>query len=161
MEMSGRCFTTFEEIRTKMTNHSSIDTASGKELAFGGVLFDEQRRILLRSPRGDFGGDRWTFPKGRPNPGETPEATALREVLEETGYKATIICEVPGTYEGDVTSNRYFIMHVLGEQGSFDSETEEVRWVTYDEAVALIDQKVNRKRERDLAVIRAASEAYP
>ena len=27
----------------------------------------------------------WTLPKGTPNPGETTEATALREVREETG----------------------------------------------------------------------------
>jgi 8-oxo-dGTP pyrophosphatase MutT (NUDIX family) len=45
----------------------------------------EKKRVLLRRPRGDFDGYVWTFPKGRPEPGETPELAALREVKEETG----------------------------------------------------------------------------
>ena len=33
----------------------------------------------------------WSFPKGRMEPGETPEQTALREVFEETGYRIRLI----------------------------------------------------------------------
>jgi len=29
----------------------------------------------------------WTLPKGRPKPGETPEDTAVREAMEETGFR--------------------------------------------------------------------------
>jgi 8-oxo-dGTP diphosphatase len=136
------------------------NSESGKALAYGGVLFDAQDRVLLRSPKGQFGGDRWTFAKGRPNEGETPEAAALREVLEETGYRATIVCQIPGSFDGDVTATRYFVMRPIGEPGAFDKETEEVRWVSYDDAIALIGQKENRKSGRDLAVIHAAREAY-
>lgn len=32
----------------------------------------------------------WSFPKGRLEPGETSEATALREVQEETGYACVL-----------------------------------------------------------------------
>lgn len=37
------------------------------------------------------GGRVWAFPKGRVDPGETLEQTAVREVLEETGHEAAII----------------------------------------------------------------------
>lgn len=33
----------------------------------------------------------WAFPKGRVDPGETLEQTAVREILEETGHRASII----------------------------------------------------------------------
>ena len=32
----------------------------------------------------------WTLPKGTPNPGETTEETAIREVSEETGLQVRI-----------------------------------------------------------------------
>jgi hypothetical protein len=67
-----------------------------KGYGFGGVLIDEQGRVLLREPTNHFGGYVWTFPKGGSERGETPEATALREVLEETGYEAEIVCRLPG-----------------------------------------------------------------
>src|SRR5438067_5755498 len=35
--------------------------------------------------------DDWTLPKGKPNPGESPLETALREVREETGYSARVL----------------------------------------------------------------------
>jgi 8-oxo-dGTP pyrophosphatase MutT (NUDIX family) len=134
---------------------------NGKHLAYGGVVFNSRGEVLLRSPKGGYGGDRWTFPKGRPNNGETEEAAALREVREETGYDARIICALSEGYDGDVTTTYYFVMESTGEPGPFDSETEEVRWVSHSGAVALIDQSVNRKRKRDLAVLKAAFEVRP
>ncbi|WP_153117681.1 NUDIX domain-containing protein [Rhodocyclus tenuis] len=52
----------------------------------------------------------WSFAKGRPDPGETPEQTALRETREETGVEATIVCPIPGEFVGGTTINRYFLM---------------------------------------------------
>lgn len=42
-----------------------------------GVSFSERE--------GHYNGRVWTFAKGGPNLGESPEQTALREVLEKTG----------------------------------------------------------------------------
>lgn len=53
-------------------------------------------RIPLREPSGHFDGYVWTFPKGRPEGGETtPEETALRETCGETGVLAEIIGRIP------------------------------------------------------------------
>ena len=56
-----------------------------KNTAYGGVVFDATGRLLLRRPSGGFDGTAWTFAKGRPDPGEKPEQTALREVLKKPG----------------------------------------------------------------------------
>lgn len=55
-----------------------------------GILFLSQAgRVLLlqRSDEGDMAGT-WCIPGGKIEDGETPEQAAVREVLEETGYRA-------------------------------------------------------------------------
>lgn len=125
--------------------------------AFGGVLINDQGQILLRRVTNDFGGYRWTYPKGRPDPGETPEQTALRETLEETGYQAEIIGQLPGSFGGEVTSTVMFLMRPIGEPGPFGWETAEVRWVDPADAPALLSLTThNTGRERDLGILAAA-----
>src|SRR5258707_14464443 len=125
--------------------------------AFGGVLIDCDRQVLLRQPTGHFKGDVWTFAKGRPYPGESPEQSALREVLEETGYKAEIAARIPGTFDGKRTSNEYFLMFPIENTRRFDAETQSIRWATGEEARRLIqlNGRPNRRR-RDLRVLKSA-----
>lgn len=51
--------------------------------AAGGFVTDPDGRLLVFFRRGS-----WDMPKGKIDPGETPEQAALREVEEETGLKA-------------------------------------------------------------------------
>ena len=127
------------------------------KLACGGVIIDTEGRILLREPSGHFDGYVWTFSKGRPERGETPEKAALREVWEETGVFAEIVDRIPGTFSGGTTENIYFLMRPTGQCRPPDKETWSVRWVTPDEARVLISETTNRVgRKRDLAVLEAA-----
>jgi len=128
--------------------------------AYGGVLIDTDGRVLLReaadrhSPSQSRG---WTFPKGKPKWNETPEATALREVLEETGLRAEILARIPGRFVGARTCNEYFLMRPLEDTGSYDRETLATKWVAFDEAVELISQSRRPKRRaRDLLLLEAA-----
>ncbi|NEV61868.1 NUDIX hydrolase [Thiorhodococcus minor] len=53
------------------------------------VALDDQDRVcLLRQYRHASGGWLWELPAGRIDPGETPFATAQRELLEEAGLQA-------------------------------------------------------------------------
>jgi ADP-ribose pyrophosphatase YjhB (NUDIX family) len=79
-----------------------------KEKAYGGVIINDQGKILLRKPSNHFDDYIWTFPKGRQQTDETPEEAALREVLEETGIKAEIKERLPGVYEGGTTETIFF-----------------------------------------------------
>ncbi|MCS1350453.1 NUDIX hydrolase [Mechercharimyces sp. CAU 1602] len=61
-----------------------------EEIAAGGVVFHRQGceiEVLLILDR--YG--RWTLPKGKQEPGETVEETALREIKEETGVRGRIL----------------------------------------------------------------------
>ena len=132
-----------------------------KKVAYGGVVFNTDGRVLLRKPKGEFDGYKWTFPKGRPGDGEVAEEAALREVLEESGCKARIIGRVPGKFAGGTTDNFYYLMEPVASGLKFDRETEAVRWATIDEAKELISQTTNSVgRQRDLAVLEAASASY-
>ncbi len=125
--------------------------------AYGGVVIDPSGRVLLREPTGHYNGQVWTFAKGGPNPGETPEQTSLREVLEETGIRACIVRKIPGTFDGSTTSNEFYLMSPLEDTGRFDWETLAVRWVTREEAKQMISLTEGRKRRaRDLAILEAA-----
>jgi hypothetical protein len=54
--------------------------------AAGGLVINERSEILLIKRRG-----KWDLPKGKAEPGESPEQTALREVEEECGLKDLIL----------------------------------------------------------------------
>jgi 8-oxo-dGTP diphosphatase len=126
--------------------------------AFGGVLLDGAGKVLLREPAGHYDGYVWTFPKGRPALGETPEQAALREVREETGYRARIVAPVPGVFPGGTTLNAYFLMAPVEQAGPPDWETQAVRWASLEEARQLIGQTVNSVgRARDWAVLDAVA----
>lgn len=132
-----------------------------KATAYGGVLLTRTGQILLREPANHFDNYVWTFAKGRPGYGDTPELTALREVLEETGYEAEIVDVLPGLFQGDTTSNAYFVMRHVGLQGKTDWETDRTRWVSFDEAAELICLTSNVKgRQRDLAILAAAKQWF-
>jgi 8-oxo-dGTP diphosphatase len=125
--------------------------------AYGGLIFDDDGRVLLREPKNHFDGYVWTFPKGRPNHGESPERAALREVLEESGVNARIIGQVPGSFEGGITENFYYLMRPVTTGHPLDDETEAVRWATPEEAKTLIARTTNSTgRRRDLKVLEAA-----
>jgi ADP-ribose pyrophosphatase len=51
-------------------------------------LLDGGRVCLLRNQRANVGGELVEIPAGTLEPGEAPEAAALRELAEETGYRA-------------------------------------------------------------------------
>ncbi len=128
-----------------------------KHPAFGGVVVDSDGSVLLRRPKGDFDGYVWTFPKGRPDLGESPEQTAIREVKEETGYTAKVMSKLPELFAGGTTLTQFFLMSPVGAPSAFDEgETSAIRWATLDEAAKLIEMTTNRLgKARDLAVLQA------
>jgi ADP-ribose diphosphatase len=51
-------------------------------------LLDEDQVVLLRQYRPIVGAEIWELPAGTIEPGESPEACARRELIEEAGYDA-------------------------------------------------------------------------
>jgi 8-oxo-dGTP pyrophosphatase MutT (NUDIX family) len=129
--------------------------------AYGGVVINPSGEVLLREPAGHHKGDRWTFAKGKPNPGESPEQTAVREVLEETGYRTQVVVKIPGSFSGSRTCNEYFLMAPIEDTRRFSAETQTVRWATVKEArqLILLNEKPKRRR-RDLRVLKLAQALF-
>lgn len=95
----------------------------------------------------------WTLPKGTPDPGESVEETALREVGEETGLEVRILEPLP-SIEYDFVQDgtrihktvHYFLMEPTGgDLARHDHEFERVRWVSFDEAGSLLSFPTERE----------------
>ncbi len=130
----------------------------GVEAAYGGVIIDDESRVLLREPDGHYGRYVWTFAKGGANSGESAVAAALREVREETGVEAEVVGELPGWFVGTTSDTKFFLMRPIRDHGDFArKETAAVRWATFEEAVELIGKTESiTGKARDLAVLAAA-----
>lgn len=115
------------------------------EFSCGGVILDG-RKVLLVQVKNLKGKKIWTFPKGHIEAGETPRQAALREVLEETGYKATIIrpmlrVKYAFTFQGNYIKKmvQWYLMKKLGRIGKHDaSEILSIRWVSLLKAHELV-----------------------
>jgi 8-oxo-dGTP pyrophosphatase MutT (NUDIX family) len=94
----------------------------------------------------------WTLPKGTPNPPETLEETALREVSEETGLQVRIVAPVDrieyqfvqGGARISKTVHYWLMEPVGGDLGRHDHEFDEVRWVPLAEAPGLLTFETER-----------------
>ena len=75
------------------------DLAPGHIACVGGIVLDDDGRLLMiqRGTEPDLG--RWSLPGGRVELGETDEEAAVREVREETGLDVEVIGEAVGGVE--------------------------------------------------------------
>jgi 8-oxo-dGTP pyrophosphatase MutT (NUDIX family) len=102
----------------------------------------------------------WALPKGLIGTGEKPEATALREVTEETGVEATPVEKLGDiryvyTWEGErifKVVSFFLFRYATGRLGDVPAahahEVAEARWLPLDEAPRLLAYK----GEREMAV---------
>ena len=94
----------------------------------------------------------WTLPKGTPNPGESTEETALREVTEETGLAVAIVrpfdsiryAFVQGRTRIHKTVHYFLMVPTGGDLARHDHEFDEVRWVAFDDASTLLTFETER-----------------
>jgi bis(5'-nucleosidyl)-tetraphosphatase len=130
----------------------------------GGVVFkftNEGPRYLLVEASGTP--DRWVFPKGHIEDGETGAIAALREVGEEAGVRARLIRRlrpIEQKKEGERISIVYFLMAYAGRTQPL--EKRRIRWLTFDEAHEALDRGRSRRVLRSAdRLISAATEPQP
>ena len=112
------------------------------EFSAGGLVVDEQGRVLLIRARDLRNRPVWTLPKGTLIAGETSADAALREVREETGWRCELVRELEAvTYwfqrEGSRIRKtvRWYLMRPVEKEGEHDHEVDEVAWADRDEAL--------------------------
>ena len=103
--------------------------------------------LILRAYRN------WDFPKGLLEPGETPLAAARRETREETGLSELEFRWGHGSIETEMYGDHKIATYFLAETAQADIELpvnpelghpehSEYRWVTTDEAGALLPARL-------------------
>jgi len=89
-----------------------VSEASAKPviLVVACALVDADGRVLIaQRPEGKPMAGLWEFPGGKVEPGETPEATVVRELREELGIETKPACLAPLTF----ASHAYDDFHLL------------------------------------------------
>jgi 8-oxo-dGTP pyrophosphatase MutT (NUDIX family) len=125
--------------------------------------------LIVHRPRYDD----WSLPKGKAEPGERAEETALREVEEETGYRCVLGAEIPTVHYQDHRGRhkevRFWHMTVISdespkageepdsvpkeepgfvpkEEPGFvpNEEVDELRWISPTAAATLLSYDADR-----------------
>lgn len=124
-------------------------------ISSGGVVFKREKSRTKVCIIAKHGMKVWALPRGRVEGTETPEATAIREVREETGFHAKILEKIGETrFQFYSRSDRciinrvvhFFLMEsVEGDINVRDQEADAVYWCHIDEAIVLL--KYDNERE--------------
>lgn len=120
------------------------------EISAGGVIY-------RRSPDGTHfgliatkGNTRWQLPKGKQEKGEALEATAAREVAEETGLVGVVLAPLEAidiwfsVNDGGRSTRRHKLVHFYlleyrhGETTNHDDEVDDARWFPAEQAITLL-----------------------
>jgi 8-oxo-dGTP pyrophosphatase MutT (NUDIX family) len=119
-----------------------------REFSAGGIVYKRFRdakdkaqiKWLIVKPQGT---DRWQFPKGKIDEGESSKDTAVREVKEEAGVEAKIITKVGNSQYFFVLGSEkiykhvtFFLMEYVNDTKlGHDNEVDEVKFLPFDKAV--------------------------
>ena len=140
-----------------------------REFSAGGVLIrelDGRWMVAAIRPAGRPEG-LWALPKGQIDAGESGEATALREVAEETGVTGRSLGKLGDVkywfnWQGErifKVVSFFLVEYENGRLGdipeAFRHEVDEARWLPLDEAPKLLAYKGEREMV-DLALARLA-----
>jgi len=142
-------------VRTGKKERTEPACAEPAVRSAGGVVCRTRRSGLVEVAvvhRRTFGD--WTLPKGKLYRGETAEQAALREVREETGLRCQLVRALGCTDCLDGRGRRkiawYWLMRRLTGRFQPSHEVDDLRWLAFGRAVALL------ANERDRAVLRRA-----
>ena len=122
-----------EAVRRERVDLRGLDREAGK---------DEDRVVLVGQHRYTLGRDSWEIPEGGVGPGESALEGVQRELREETGLEADDwreLCRVD--LSNSVTDEQavLFVARELrhGEAAPDPTESIALRWVPFDEALAM------------------------
>jgi len=74
-----------------------------------GVIIWREGKVLLGERIGSHGANTWSFPGGHLEDNESPEATAKREVLEETGLEVNDLVPSGFTFDHFEENNTHYL----------------------------------------------------
>ena len=157
--------TVFHDEVTRPDGHAGIyGVVAFKTRAVGVVAMDADDRVLLVGQyRYTLGEDSWEIPEGGVPFDESPLDGARRELAEETGYVAAEWRDLgPFATSNSVTNEigRLYLATGLTPGVAHPDGTEDltVRWVAFDEAIAMIEGAEITDAMTQIALLRIALE---
>ncbi len=121
----------------------------------GGVIFRKTASGFEAALIATKGKTIWTLPKGIIDKGEQPKATAIREILEETGLTGKIVGPLDTKSYWFYLKNEnikyrktvvYFLVeYVSGVIGNACPEVDEAQWFPMDDAMIKLSYKSDRE----------------
>ena len=151
-----------EELAVELGRDSGYATP---KIDVRGAIFDARERVLLMREKAD---GKWSLPGGWADPGEAPSVAVTREVLEETGYGASVV-KLIACWDRELQGNPpplpvhvYKLFFLCRDEGAVREpealETLDVGWFGLDELPPLSLGRVNhRQLDRALAHYRDPS----
>jgi 8-oxo-dGTP diphosphatase len=127
----------------KTTHHLGrpIDAAdTARERVGVGVIVVRDEKVLFGLRRGAHGAGSWSCPGGHVDAGERPEATALRELEEETGLRAAnprVVGESDDVFPDGLRYRTHFVrVDLIGGELAVREPDSCARWgwFTWDDA---------------------------
>lgn len=123
----------FDKLKNAFVKKFSIIKASG------GLVVNEDNELLFIFRRG-----KWDLPKGKLDPGESPETCAVREVKEETGLDTVTLGKhlitTYHTYEESgkhlLKQTEWYLMHAPNQRAlkpQTDEQISEAVWIAPDQ----------------------------
>ena len=141
----------------KKSPSSDAVPANKAVLAAGAVLWrssddgGEPEVAVIHRPRYDD----WSLPKGKVELGENEPLTAVREVLEETGYACHLgrrLTSVSYAVEKQgIKKVRYWAAHIVDGDFTPNDEVDELKWLPVSAAVKQLQYARDRKVLRRFA----------
>lgn len=142
-----------------MTDSSSRKKAQTVHAA-GAVLWRELAGrleiALVHRPRYDD----WSLPKGKVDPGESHPVTAVREILEETGFAGRLgrrLAVVSYPVDGAVKRVVYWAAGAGDGEFTANDEADQLLWLPPKEAMKRLQYQLDRKVLRRFAKAPAAT----
>lgn len=129
-----------------------LNNPSGKPLATGVIIHEDDGRVWAVHPTNQFGGYTATFPKGKVDTGMNPRANAIKEAWEESGLAVKLTGHAADT-ERSTSFTRYYHAKRIG------GHPKNMGWES--QAVSLIPKTMLHKvvdHPNDTNVVKAAQE---
>ena len=125
-------------------------------LSVQAVMIDDDGYVLIRSPKNKYKGIQWEFYGGTVEGGESLDEALKREISEDTGYIVRLVDFIQDlSFNGK--KQKFYLVSPIGELDNVVMmETEDLYWVSQDEAWELLGKNRQPYQKHLRSVLDAA-----
>lgn len=123
----------------------AIDNPSGKPLAAGVIIHEDDGRVWAVHPTNQFGGYNATFPKGKVDSNLSPRETAIKEAWEESGLAVKLTGHAADTERSTSFTRYYHAKRIGGHPKNMGWESQAVSLIPKSILSSVVDHPNDAK----------------